>query len=160
MQGSRVWLPDRDEVWIPGQVAAALSGQQDLTLTIVPQASAGQGTPLVVCVRNNEDLPPLMNPDLLLGANDLTTLSYLHEPAGREVLSQQVYISCASFTSCKAEVRVRSLHTTPCGEHIIAEVPVIDTGWVGKGGNPFLADIPPPPPPPLFVATTLQCLVQ
>ena len=28
------------------------------------------------------DLPPLRNPDILVGANDLTTLSYLHEPAG------------------------------------------------------------------------------
>ncbi len=27
-------------------------------------------------------LPPLRNPDILIGANDLTSLSYLHEPAG------------------------------------------------------------------------------
>ena len=27
-------------------------------------------------------LPPLRNPEVLVGENDLTTLSYLHEPAG------------------------------------------------------------------------------
>ena len=27
------------------------------------------------------DLPPLRNPDILIGENDLTSLSYLHEPA-------------------------------------------------------------------------------
>lgn len=28
-----------------------------------------------------ESLPPLRNPDILVGENDLTALSYLHEPA-------------------------------------------------------------------------------
>ena len=27
------------------------------------------------------ELPPLRNPDILIGENDLTSLSYLHEPA-------------------------------------------------------------------------------
>ena len=31
---------------------------------------------------SKEDLPPLRNPDILVGENDLTSLSYLHEPAG------------------------------------------------------------------------------
>ena len=34
-----------------------------------------------------KSLPPLRNPEILIGANDLTTLSYLHEPAGEK--SQQ-----------------------------------------------------------------------
>ena len=32
-----------------------------------------------------KELPPLRNPEILLGENDLTTLSYLHEPAGKQV---------------------------------------------------------------------------
>ncbi|KFQ29290.1 Unconventional myosin-Va, partial [Merops nubicus] len=28
-----------------------------------------------------KELPPLRNPDILVGENDLTALSYLHEPA-------------------------------------------------------------------------------
>ena len=30
-------------------------------------------------------LPSLRNPEVLVGENDLTTLSYLHEPAGMSV---------------------------------------------------------------------------
>ena len=32
-----------------------------------------------------KSLPPLRNPEILIGANDLTTLSYLHEPAGEKI---------------------------------------------------------------------------
>lgn len=31
---------------------------------------------------SNDSLPLLRNPEILVGANNLTTLSYLHEPAG------------------------------------------------------------------------------
>ena len=33
-------------------------------------------------VNTPDDLPPLRNPEILIGENDLTSLSYLHEPAG------------------------------------------------------------------------------
>ena len=33
-------------------------------------------------MKTTDSLPPLRNPDILLGENDLTSLSYLHEPAG------------------------------------------------------------------------------
>jgi myosin-5 len=84
-----VWLPDRAEVWIPGQIVLATAQEDDLMLTILPEGGAVGGrekAPLELCVRCNDDLPPLMNPDLLVGANDLTTLSYLHEPAGMDVV--------------------------------------------------------------------------
>jgi len=32
--------------------------------------------------KDKKKLPPLRNPEILVGENDLTTLSYLHEPAG------------------------------------------------------------------------------
>lgn len=35
----------------------------------------------MVAIKSNADLPPLRNPDILIGANDLTSLSYLHEPS-------------------------------------------------------------------------------
>jgi hypothetical protein len=35
-----------------------------------------------ITIAKDGDLPPLRNPDILVGENDLTTLSYLHEPAG------------------------------------------------------------------------------
>ena len=36
---------------------------------------------LELAVKEDSDLPPLRNPDILIGENDLTSLSYLHEPA-------------------------------------------------------------------------------
>lgn len=39
-------------------------------------------------VRNpdsTECLPPLRNPDILIGENDLTSLSYLNEPEGKGI---------------------------------------------------------------------------
>lgn len=35
----------------------------------------------VITTSNADELPPLRNPDILIGENDLTSLSYLHEPA-------------------------------------------------------------------------------
>lgn len=34
----------------------------------------------VIEIRTQHDLPLLRNPDILIGQNDLTALSYLHEP--------------------------------------------------------------------------------
>ena len=47
-----------------------------------------------------KDLPPLRNPDILIGSNDLTCLSYLHEPSVlynlriRFLQYQQIYTWC------------------------------------------------------------------
>lgn len=35
----------------------------------------------IITTSKPEELPPLRNPDILIGENDLTSLSYLHEPA-------------------------------------------------------------------------------
>ena len=51
-------------------------------------------------VKKDDDLPPLKNPDFLVGGNDLTSMSYLHEPAVlnslkvRFVDREQVYTYC------------------------------------------------------------------
>lgn len=34
-----------------------------------------------MAVKKEDDLPPLKNPEHLVGGNDLTSMSYLHEPA-------------------------------------------------------------------------------
>jgi len=36
----------------------------------------------VLNIKSTNDLPHLRNPEILVGENDLTSLSYLHEPAG------------------------------------------------------------------------------
>lgn len=40
----------------------------------------GDGSKRVIEIRTQHDLPLLRNPDILIGQNDLTALSYLHEP--------------------------------------------------------------------------------
>lgn len=71
-----MWLPDQDLVWSVGTV---ISPPHD-GMMVVGWEGGGEEK---VRVRVEEgDMPPLCNPDILVGANDLTTLSYLHEPAG------------------------------------------------------------------------------
>ncbi|XP_053208161.1 unconventional myosin-Va-like [Panonychus citri] len=75
-KGSRIWTPDTGQVWklafikenyVPENKILIVTDEdhQEITLTI----------------ESVDKLPPLRNPDVLIGANDLTSLSYLHEPA-------------------------------------------------------------------------------
>jgi myosin-5 len=58
------------------------------------------GAEVAMEIRNVGDFPHLVNPDILLGENDLTKLSYLHEPAVLHNLKtrftdlQQIYTYC------------------------------------------------------------------
>lgn len=45
-------------------------------------------------------LPPLRNPDILVGENDLTALSYLHEPAVLHNLKVRFVESKIIYTYC------------------------------------------------------------
>lgn len=45
-------------------------------------------------------LPPLRNPDILVGENDLTALSYLHEPAVLHNLKVRFVESRIIYTYC------------------------------------------------------------
>ncbi|XP_010350689.1 unconventional myosin-Vc isoform X3 [Saimiri boliviensis] len=74
-QYNRVWIPDPEEVWKSAEIAKDYRvGDKILRLLLE------DGTELDYSV-NPESLPPLRNPDILVGENDLTALSYLHEPA-------------------------------------------------------------------------------
>ena len=75
-QGAQVWLADPAEVWLPGKVVEPLTDGH----MVVEREKGGGCEEVMVC--SSADLPPLRNPDILVGANDLTSLSYLHEPAG------------------------------------------------------------------------------
>ncbi|XP_060611551.2 unconventional myosin-Vc [Anolis sagrei] len=74
-QYNRVWIPDNDEVWQSAEITADYkTGDNVLHLVLE------DGTELDFPV-DPKALPPLRNPDILVGENDLTALSYLHEPA-------------------------------------------------------------------------------
>ncbi|XP_039550928.1 unconventional myosin-Vb isoform X2 [Pimephales promelas] len=75
-KGACVWVPDPEAVWVsvqllqdyrPGdqQILIQLSDGREMEYPVLPPAG----------------LPPLGNPDILEGENDLTALTFLHEPA-------------------------------------------------------------------------------
>uniref|UniRef100_A0A8C6S256 Myosin VC n=1 Tax=Nannospalax galili TaxID=1026970 RepID=A0A8C6S256_NANGA len=72
---NRVWIPDSEEVWKSAEIAKDYKvGDHVLQLLLE------DGTEMDYPV-DPRSLPPLRNPDILVGENDLTALSYLHEPA-------------------------------------------------------------------------------
>lgn len=73
-QGARVWIPNAITVWESAELRDNYvdSGKE---LRIVTDA----GQERVIEIRNDNDLPLLRNPTILIGQNDLTALSYLHE---------------------------------------------------------------------------------
>ncbi|XP_074593590.1 unconventional myosin-Va-like isoform X2 [Brevipalpus obovatus] len=73
---SRVWIPDQEEVWKLAYVKDDF--KLDNKSLLVEDENGEEST---LKVEKIENLPPLRNPDILIGANDLTSLSYLHEPA-------------------------------------------------------------------------------
>ncbi|KAM4829772.1 unconventional myosin-Vc [Thomomys bottae] len=74
-QYNRVWIPDPEEVWKSAEIARDYrAGDKILRLLLE------DGKELDYPV-DPGSLPPLRNPDILVGENDLTALSYLHEPA-------------------------------------------------------------------------------
>ena len=85
MQGARVWVPDREKVWVGGEVVSVVEGEG-----VEVQYEGEEGVRMME-VRSQDSLPLLRNPEILVGANDLTTLSYLHEPAGT-CISMYLYI--------------------------------------------------------------------
>lgn len=59
------------------------------------------------------ELPPLRNPDILVGENDLTALSYLHEPAVLHNLKVRFVESRIIYTYCGTDGARSGLPT--CG---------------------------------------------
>jgi myosin-5 len=51
-------------------------------------------------IKEVKDLPPLRNPEFLIGGNDLTSLSYLHEPAVLHSLKIRFMNYNAIYTYC------------------------------------------------------------
>lgn len=55
---------------------------------------------ILYAVEVDGQLPPLRNPDILVGENDLTALSYLHEPAVLHNLRVRFVESKIIYTYC------------------------------------------------------------
>ncbi|XP_078115347.1 unconventional myosin-Vb [Sander vitreus] len=94
-KGACVWVPDPDAVWVSALLLQDYSpGEKHLLL----QLSNGKETHYPVV--SHSDLPPLGNPDILEGENDLTALSFLHEPAVLHNLQVRFLDYSSIYTYC------------------------------------------------------------
>uniref|UniRef100_A0AAQ6AR26 Myosin VAb n=1 Tax=Amphiprion ocellaris TaxID=80972 RepID=A0AAQ6AR26_AMPOC len=93
---ARVWLPDAEEVWKSAELIKDYT-PGDLTLSL--QLEDGTTVEHKIDPRTN-NLPPLRNPNILVGENDLTALSYLHEPAVLHNLRVRFIDSKLIYTYC------------------------------------------------------------
>ncbi|XP_049460223.1 unconventional myosin-Vb isoform X2 [Epinephelus fuscoguttatus] len=93
---TRVWIPDPDDVWKAAEITRDYKeGEPVLHLKLEDE------TPLEYSVGpKSNPLPFLRNPDILVGENDLTALSYLHEPAVLHNLKVRFLESNHIYTYC------------------------------------------------------------
>uniref|UniRef100_A0A8C5JV36 Myosin VA n=1 Tax=Junco hyemalis TaxID=40217 RepID=A0A8C5JV36_JUNHY len=95
-QSDLVWIPDPEEVWKSAELLKDYKpGDKVLQLRLE------EGKDLEYSLDpKTKELPPLRNPDILVGENDLTALSYLHEPAVLHNLKVRFIDSKLIYTYC------------------------------------------------------------
>ncbi|KAG0233319.1 Myosin type-2 heavy chain 1 [Actinomortierella wolfii] len=84
IKDTKCWFTDAKEGWISGTLTnKEITADGKVTLTFVDDNGKDQvfTSTLAKIQENSEILPPLRNPPLLEGTEDLTNLSYLNEPA-------------------------------------------------------------------------------
>uniref|UniRef100_A0A4W3JVA0 Myosin VC n=1 Tax=Callorhinchus milii TaxID=7868 RepID=A0A4W3JVA0_CALMI len=91
-----VWIPDSDNVWKSAEITSNYKKESEvLNLELEDGTELQYPVDLI-----NTLLPPLRNPDILVGENDLTALSYLHEPAVLHNLRVRFVDSKLIYTYC------------------------------------------------------------
>ncbi|XP_061077143.1 unconventional myosin-Va isoform X3 [Conger conger] len=93
---ARVWIPDAEEVWKSAELTKDYK-QGDTALQLQLEDETNLEHKLDPKTKN---LPHLRNPDILVGENDLTALSYLHEPAVLHNLKVRFIDSKLIYTYC------------------------------------------------------------
>ncbi|KAG5851347.1 hypothetical protein ANANG_G00092250 [Anguilla anguilla] len=94
-KGASVWVPDPEAVWASACLLQDLRpGDGHLLLRL------GDGREVQYPVSPPSGLPPLGNPDILEGENDLTALSFLHEPAVLHNLRVRFLDYSSIYTYC------------------------------------------------------------
>ncbi|KAM4602413.1 unconventional myosin-Va [Polymixia lowei] len=93
---ARVWIPDAEEVWKSAELTKDYkNGDGSLQLTLEDGTNIEHNLD-----PKTKNLPYLRNPDILVGENDLTALSYLHEPAVLHNLKVRFIDSKLIYTYC------------------------------------------------------------
>uniref|UniRef100_A0A665VY25 Myosin VC n=1 Tax=Echeneis naucrates TaxID=173247 RepID=A0A665VY25_ECHNA len=93
---NRVWIPDPEHVWKSAEILRDFQLGDNL-LELLLEDGTEHGHPVDP---SKPQLPPLRNPDILVGENDLTALSYLHEPAVLHNLKVRFVESRIIYTYC------------------------------------------------------------
>ncbi|XP_055073838.2 unconventional myosin-Va [Misgurnus anguillicaudatus] len=94
-KGACVWVPDPEAVWISAQLLRDYrSGDQHILIQL------NDGREMEYPVMPPAGLPPLGNPDILEGENDLTALTFLHEPAVLHNLRVRFLDYSSIYTYC------------------------------------------------------------
>uniref|UniRef100_A0A2I3H5K4 Unconventional myosin-Va n=1 Tax=Nomascus leucogenys TaxID=61853 RepID=A0A2I3H5K4_NOMLE len=91
-----VWIPDPEEVW---KSAELLKDYKPGDKVLLLHLEEGKDLEYHLDPKTKE-LPHLRNPDILVGENDLTALSYLHEPAVLHNLRVRFIDSKLIYTYC------------------------------------------------------------
>ncbi|XP_034943437.1 unconventional myosin-Va isoform X2 [Chelonus insularis] len=77
VKGAKVWVPHPEKVW----EGAVLIEDYKSDHTQVKVRIDDSKEERLIEIKSDSDLPHLRNPDILIGENNLTSLSFLHEPA-------------------------------------------------------------------------------
>ncbi|XP_055514214.1 unconventional myosin-Vb-like [Leucoraja erinacea] len=93
---TKVWIPDPEDVWKSAELLTDYK-EEDCKLHLGLEDGTEMEYPIN---QNTRELPYLRNPDILMGENDLTTLSYLHEPAVLHNLKVRFVESNSIYTYC------------------------------------------------------------
>nr|XP_029488331.1 unconventional myosin-Vb-like [Oncorhynchus nerka] len=94
-KGASVWVPDPEAVWVSAKLLKDYNlGDENVVLQI------SDGREVQYPVASPSGLPPLANPDILEGENDLTALSFLHEPAVLHNLRVRFLDYSSIYTYC------------------------------------------------------------
>ncbi len=97
---TRVWISDPEKVWIAGKLLESYNPSKGSLRVILDDTGNEIDYDVSSTIIPNPKLPPLRNPDILIGQNDLTALSYLNEPEVlynlevRFINSNQIYTYC------------------------------------------------------------------
>uniref|UniRef100_A0A4W3GZS6 Unconventional myosin-Va-like n=1 Tax=Callorhinchus milii TaxID=7868 RepID=A0A4W3GZS6_CALMI len=89
-KATKLWIPDPEQVWISAELTKDYIGGENLDLTNIE----------FPIDKKTGALPYLRNPEILMGENDLTALSYLHEPAVLHNLKVRFLESNNIYTYC------------------------------------------------------------
>ncbi|CAH0599852.1 unnamed protein product [Chrysodeixis includens] len=93
-KGARIWVEHPEKVW----EGACVTSDYRSGVLIVKIDQTGEIRQIKIT--DEGKMPPLRNPSLLIGENDLTSLSYLHEPAVLHNLRVRFCDRNAIYTYC------------------------------------------------------------